>query len=104
MDASHLASLLGGLGLGEGEEEAPPPPPPRQLASFDLDGLAAKISESKNIIVMAGAGECSVAGSGVAMDLALPCPPSLPVWPIPRPIPVVRFDEDKVLSFTHNAH
>eukprot|EP00035_Acanthoeca_spectabilis_P006808 m.129479 g.129479 ORF g.129479 m.129479 type:complete len:649 (+) comp13676_c0_seq1:70-2016(+) len=62
MDASHLASLLGGLGLGEGEEEAPPPPPPRQLASFDLDGLAAKISESKNIIVMAGAGISVSAG------------------------------------------
>jgi hypothetical protein len=54
-DLTMLREALHGDDDG-GADAAPPPPP--AFESFDLDGVAKKIAEAKNIIVMAGAGAC----------------------------------------------
>lgn len=58
MDMSNmLRALLQSLPDDNGGADAVAALPPA-FTSFDVDGVAKKIAEANNIIVMAGAGEC----------------------------------------------
>jgi hypothetical protein len=67
-------------GEDDGGADAAPPPPPA-FESFDLDGVAKKIAEAKNIIVMAGAGACVPTAHALHVDQA--CSPLTQCTSIP---------------------